>query len=65
MKLKLRKQKEKTIITWDKIELFIDGKQIHNADSMVVTYTTEPFLLSLKPPKTTCRIEIKTIEVKD
>ena len=66
MKLKLRKKKKEIVeIKWDKIELFIDGKQIHNADSMELTYTIEPFLLNLKPPKSTCRIEIKTIkEVK-
>lgn len=63
MKLKLKKRKKEiTTVTIDKIELFIDGKQIHNADSMELTYTIEPFLLDLKPPKSTCRIEIKTIK---
>ena len=65
MKLKLRKSKKEIVtITWDKIELFIDGKQIPNADSMEITYTIEPFLLDLKPPKSTCRIDIKTIKAE-
>lgn len=63
MKLKLRKKKKEIVeIKWDKIELFIDGKQIHNADSMDLTYTIESNFLNLKPPKSTCRIEIKTIK---
>lgn len=66
MKLKLRKKKRKETmtVTWDKIELFIDGKQIHNADSMNLTYTIEPSHFNLKPPKSTCRIDIKTIKEK-
>ena len=60
--IKNLEKKEITTATIDKIELFIDGKQIHYADSMELTYTIEPNLLDLKPPKTTCRLDIKMIK---
>ncbi len=60
----MKRKKESTEIRWDKMEIFIDGKEIF-ADSMTLTCSTEPYFLNLKPPKSTVRLEIKTAKKED
>lgn len=61
----MKRKKEFVKCTWDKIQVFIDGKEIF-AESMELSYKIEhSFFGDLKPPKSSARLDITTAKKEE